>query len=94
MIASFGDAARQDFFHGRSTARTRRYPSDLARTAVRKLDAINAAHVLDDLRAPPGNRLEALKGDLAGRHSIRINSQWRIIFRWIDGAAHDVMIDD
>ena len=94
MIASFCDAATEDLFHGRTTARTRRYPADISRAAARKLDLIDAAHVLDDLRAPPGNRLEALKGDLAGLHSIRINSQWRIVFRWKDGAAQEVKIDD
>ena len=62
--------------------------------AARKLDLINAAHVLDDLKVPPGNRLEALKGDLKGKHSIRINGQWRIVFRWADGNAHEVAITD
>lgn len=61
---------------------------------MRKLDMLNAAHVLDDLKAPPGNRLEALKGDLAGFHSIRINSQWRIIFRWTPSGPEDVEIID
>ena len=60
----------------------------------RKLDLLNAATNLDDLRAPPGNRLEALKGDLAGFHSIRINSQWRIIFRWTSSGPADVQIID
>jgi len=61
--------------------------------ALRKLDFLNAAHTLDDLRSPPGNRLEALRGDLAGYHSLRINDQWRIVFRWSSG-AHDVRIAD
>jgi proteic killer suppression protein len=65
----------------------------VAKVALRKLDVINAAHVLDDLRVPPGNRLEALKGNMAGRHSIRINQQWRIVFRW-DNGAHEVKILD
>ena len=94
MIASFGDAATEDLFHGRSTAPTRSYPAGITEAAARKLDLVNAAHVIEDLRAPPGNRLEALKGDLKGKHSIRINSQWRIVFRWKDGAAHEVKIDD
>lgn len=55
---------------------------------------LNAARGLGDLRAPPGNRLEALKGDLAGKHSIRINEQWRVVFRWESGDAHDVEIVD
>ena len=55
---------------------------------------VNAAEVLDDLKVPPGNRLEAFKGDLAGYHSIRINQQWRIVFKWKDGAAHQVTIAD
>jgi proteic killer suppression protein len=58
------------------------------------LDALNAAAKLDDLKAPPGNRLEALKGELRGKHSIRVNDQWRIVFRWENGDAHDVEIDD
>ncbi len=55
---------------------------------------LDAAHALGDLRAPPGNRLEALRGDLKGLHSIRVNEQWRIVFRWSDGDAHDVRIVD
>jgi len=94
MIASFGDAATEELFHGRTTARVRRLPADMVRAAARKLDMVDAAHVLEDLRSPPGNRLEALKGDLAGLHSIRINQQWRIVFRWKDGAAHEVKIVD
>jgi proteic killer suppression protein len=62
--------------------------------ALRKLRLLNAARRLDDLRVPPGNRLEALSGDLAGRHSIRIKDQWRICFVWSDGGAHDVEIVD
>jgi len=62
--------------------------------ATRKLDLLNAAHALLDLRSPPGNRLEALKGDWKGFHSIRINQQWRIVFRWIDSQALDVQVID
>lgn len=94
MIASFGDAGTEDLFHGRTTARTRRFPADMVKAAARKLDLIDAAHVIEDLRVPPGNRLEALKGDLKGKHSIRINGQWRIVFSWKDGAAHEVTIVD
>ena len=92
-IRTFGDAATADLYHGRSTSRARRFPSEVVRTALRKLDVLNAAHQLEDLRSPPGNRLEALKGELRGFHSIRVNSQWRIIFRWEDG-ANDVSLVD
>ena len=61
---------------------------------LRKLVALDAAEALDDLRVPPGNRLEKLKGNRAGQHSIRINDQWRICFRWTDGTAHEVEIVD
>lgn len=94
MIASFGDKRTEDIFHGRSTKRARSFPQDLVRIAVRKLDMINAAHRLDDLRVPPGNRLEALLGDLAGSFSIRINDQWRIVFGWTGDRATDVQIAD
>ena len=70
------------------------FPSDLVRTAQRKLVMIDSAVNLDDLRSPPGNRLEALHGDRKGQHSIRINSQFRVCFRWVDGAAEDVEIAD
>lgn len=69
-------------------------PEALQSLALRKLDVLNAAKELGDLRAPPGNRLEALKGDLAGKHSIRINDQWRVVFRWVSGDAYDVEISD
>jgi proteic killer suppression protein len=67
---------------------------DVQRRAHRKLLLLNAAQRLDELRVPPGNRLERLAGDRAGQHSIRINDQWRICFRWKDGDAHDVEICD
>jgi proteic killer suppression protein len=66
----------------------------IERIARRKLDMLAAAMALDDLRSPPGNRLEALRGDRAGQHSIRINDQWRLCFRWLDGEALDVEIVD
>ena len=94
MIRSFGDKLTEDLYHGRSTARIRRLDNNLARAAVRKLDMIEAAVRLDDLRVPPGNRLEALSGDLVGLHSIRANNQWRIIFRWSDDGADDVRLVD
>jgi proteic killer suppression protein len=69
-------------------------PSSLAGVARRKLVQINAAVLLADLAIPPGNRLEALKGDLRGRHSVRVNDQWRIVFRWTDAGPEDVEIVD
>jgi toxin HigB-1 len=92
-IRSFRDAATADLYHGRQTSRVRRFPPNVARAALRKLDVLNAAHRLDDLRSPPANRLEALRGDLKGFNSIRVNDQWRIVFRWEDG-AHDVSLTD
>lgn len=94
MISSFGDAATEDLFHGRRTSRARRFPADMVGTALRKLDALNAAAKLDDLKAPPGNRLEALKGDLRGFHSIRVNDQWRLVFRWAEGKVEEVRLTD
>lgn len=94
MITSFGDQATEDLFHGRSSARTRRFPSDVRRAAIRKFDMLNAAHQIDDLRSPPGNRLEALAGDLRGFHSIRVNQQWRVIFRWQGSDAEAVSLVD
>jgi proteic killer suppression protein len=72
----------------------RGFSADLAKAARRKLAMLAAAVALDDLTAPPGNRLEALRGDRSGQHSIRINDQWRLCFRWIDGRAEDVEIID
>lgn len=94
MIHSFGDAATEDLYHGRQTLRVRRLPQALIPIILRKLDMINAARELVDLRMPPGNRLEALKGDMQGFYSIRINDQWRIIFRWEGGGASEVSIVD
>lgn len=94
MIVSFGDGATEDVFHGRSTARSRHLPTDIIRGAVIKLDMLNAAASPQDLRSPPGNRLEILRGDLWGYHSIRVNQQWRLIFRWLEGNAHDVRLVD
>ena len=94
MIASFGNDATADLFHGHSTNRVRRLPQDVRRRALNKLDILNAAHQLEDLRSPPGNRLEALRGNLNGYHSIRVNNQWRIIFRWEGNDAHAVELID
>ncbi len=74
--------------------RPKRVPGDILRVALRKLLQIHASVSLDDLKVPPGNRLEVLKGDRIGQHSIRINDQWRICFKWRNGNAHDVEIVD
>ena len=94
MIVSLGDKATEDLFHGRHSSRVRRYPPEILRSALQQLDMLNAARNLKDLGSPPGNRLEALSGDLAGFHSIRINRQWRIIFRWEAADASEVQIVD
>ena len=91
---SFGDEATADLFHNWQTSRARRIPSDIRRRALRKLDVLNAVHRLNDLRSPPGNRLEALRGDWDNYHSIRVNRQWRVVFRWEEGNAHEVQIID
>lgn len=93
MIASFGDRATEALFHGR-VGRARPIPSTIRSVALRKLDMVNAARVLHDLTVPPGNRLEALKGDLKGMHSIRVNDQWRIVFLWDGRDAYKVSIVD
>jgi len=94
MILSFGDAATDDFYHERATHRARRLlPAELHAMARRKLDWLDNAEGLEDLATPPGNRLEALKGDWKGWHSIRINRQFRIVFQWA-GSARDVRIFD
>jgi proteic killer suppression protein len=94
MIVSFSDDATADLYHGRITHRIRRFSPTIKRMALRKLDMLNAAYRLNDLREPPGNHLEALKGDRAGYQSIRINDQWRLIFRWEDNNAHEVSLTD
>ena len=94
MIVSFGDKATEALYHGRPSRQVRQLPPDVVRVAIRRLDMINAAHTLGDLRSPPGNRLEALRGDLAGFHSIRVNDRWRIVFRWEGSGAHDVRLAD
>jgi proteic killer suppression protein len=94
MIVSFGNRTTSDLFHGITSARVRRLPSQIKESALYKLDVLNAAQSLEDLKSPPGNRLEALKGDFTGFHSIRINNQWRIVFRWKASNAHDVQIID
>ena len=94
MIVSFGDRATEALYHGGQASQFRKIPNEIRAVAIRKLDVLNAAVQLDELTRPPGNRLEPLAGDLAGFHSIRINQQWRLIFRWLSGDAHDVAIVD
>ena len=91
MIRSFAGRPTAVVWSGR---RSRRLPVDIQAAALRKLRMLNNARWLEDLQVPPGNRLEALSGDRAGQHSIRINQQWRICFRWTDGGPSDVEIVD
>ena len=94
MILNFGDQATEDLFHGEDSKEARKIPNNIWSVARRKLDMVNAAHVLQDLKAPPNNRLEILRGDLKGSYSIRINQQYRIIFKWLEGNAREVQITD
>ena len=94
MIESFGDRATEDLYHGRFSARVKRFPKEILSAALRKMDMLNAACFLEDLKAPPGNKLEALRGDMKGFHSIRVNVRWRIVFEWRGGGAHDVSLVD
>lgn len=94
MIKSFGDKATADLFHNRPSRYARRFPRSIVRSALNKLDVIEGALKLQDLQAPPGNRLEALKGDLQGYYSIRVNDQWRIVFRWSEDSALEVALAD
>jgi proteic killer suppression protein len=90
MIRSFSDRRTESLFDDRVVPAF----GDIARRAKRKLEAIHAAARLDDLRVPPSNRLEKLKGSSEPLYSIRINDQWRVVFRWLDGDAYDVAIVD
>lgn len=95
MIRSFRNAGTRDIFDGRNTKSARKTcPQSLWGIAVRKLDQIDSAVSLNDLRVPPGNRLEALKDDRKGQHSIRINDQYRICFVWTKAGAEFVEITD
>ena len=91
MIVSFADAVTDGLW---TNGKSRKIPASIQRVALRKLAQLHFAARLDDLRAPPGNRLEALAGDRKGQHSIRINDQWRICFQWLDDNAHKVEIVD
>lgn len=95
MILSFADSATEDIFHGRDTkAALKKLGRPLHAIARRKLDMIDAAHAIGDLRVPPGNRLEQLKGKLVGRWSIRINDQYRVVFKLEQSSASEVEITD
>jgi proteic killer suppression protein len=94
VIISFGDDATEAVFHGAPIRLLKRFPTDVLKRASVKLDYLNGASDLIDLEKPPGNRLEALKGDLRGFHSIRVNDQWRIVFRWEGTDAYEVRLVD
>lgn len=94
MIESFGNRLAEDLFHDKTSKEVRQFPPELKRAARRKLLYLHDASELMDLRIPPGNRFEALKGELKKYYSIRINDQWRLIFRWTGGNAEDVKIID
>ena len=94
MIASFRDTALESFYYEGPGRKSRRIPADLHGAIRRKLDQLNSATDLNDLRVPPANRLEALKGNRSGTHSIRVNEQWRIVFRWSSDAPHEVELVD
>jgi proteic killer suppression protein len=91
MIRSFRDRETEKVFRREGTGKL---APDVQRVAQRKLAMLDAAESLEDLRVPPGNRLEKLKGNREGQHSVRINARWRVCFRWKDGDAHDVEIVD
>ena len=94
MIASFKNADLEKFYYEGPGKRTRRIPADVHAIIRRKLDMLFNATDLNDLRVPPANRLKKLRGRLRGRYSIRVNDQWRIVFRWERDASHDVELTD
>lgn len=94
MIQTFADATTADVFHGANTKAARKIDKAVWPVVRRKLDMVNAAAAERDLRVPPGNRLETLKGEQAGRWSIRVNEQYRITFRFEGGHAHEVRCED
>ena len=91
MIKTFANRRTRELF---ATGRARSLPPEIAKRAARKLEYVNLATNLDDLRVPPGNRLHALKNDRQGQHAIAVNNQWRVCFRFVDGDAYDVEICD
>jgi toxin HigB-1 len=94
MIIGFRDRITEDIYDGTDSKGARTIPRPIWKIAIRKLDMLNAAHDIRDLRVPPGNRLEALKRTWKGYHSIRINDQYRIVFLWDEGNAREVQITD
>ncbi len=94
MIQGFKDKITSDIYHGHNTRESRSVPKQLWKLIARKLDALNAAFVVHDLRVPAGNRLEKLTGKLSGKYSIRVNDQYRIVFGFKDGSANEVQVLD
>ncbi|HNS21082.1 MAG TPA: type II toxin-antitoxin system RelE/ParE family toxin [Sedimentisphaerales bacterium] len=95
MIRSFKNTGTEDVFNGKNTAQARRTcPQHIGRVAARKLDQLDSVGSLDELRIPPGNQLEALKGGRKGQYSIRINDQYRVCFTWVEGEPDEVEIVD
>jgi proteic killer suppression protein len=91
VIKTFADQRTKDLY---DRGRARRFPADVAARAARKLEYVDLAVRIDDLKVPPGNRLHALGGDRRGQHAISINDQWRVCFRFVDGDAYDVEVCD
>lgn len=94
MIVSFADATTADIYHGSDTKAARKLPQEIWTRVQRKLDLLNACTSVEDLRIPPANRLEKLRGDLAGFYSIRVNDQYRVVFRFFAGHCQDVYCKD
>ncbi len=94
MIVTFLSEATSDIYHGVESRQARKVPQSIWKVAERKLDLLNAAHSLNDLRIPTSNHLETLKGKLRGKYSIRINDQYRLVFEFRDGNAYEVEIID
>jgi proteic killer suppression protein len=94
MIQSFADETTADIFRERNTKAARRIPKDLWRVVQRKLKMLDVAAILDDLESPPGNRLEPLTGQMKGRDSLRVNDRYRVTFRWENGHASEVAVED
>lgn len=94
MIRGFGNQLAEDVYYDRRTKATRSFPPELRRIARRKILFLHDAAELRDLRSPPGNKLEALRGDRKGSHSIRINDQWRVVFVWKGSDAYEVEVVD
>jgi len=94
MIQSFADETTADIFRERNTKAARQIPKNLWRVVQRKLKILDVAAQLNDLESPNGNRLQALKGQMKGRHSVRVNDQYRVPFRWENGHAFEVAVED